>query len=143
MDSEIHTKWKLPPVQIPKSPPTAEFPSRLVWRYPDGKLLEEIPEVDEQAVRGAITAGPVPSAPTRIELDHRGDWTRVLVRRSCGNRGLDMLVVSALRKILFPRECRSKYLGARKPPSYCPEAGNSSTLEVEWRLLDRAQEPNS
>ncbi len=129
-------EWRewLPPLPAAQPFPQPALPRHLIWRWPDGRAVENPPRIDLEEVREKAGGNP-PRQPTVLEIAASSELPRFFVRQSCGNPDLDQL---ALRKL-------QEYFYGRLPaaPDSPPEASAELRLppldswlrlEIEWRL---------
>ncbi len=133
LDKAVSLTWsdRLPP--IPAEPPLGRAPTRVIWRFPDGRLIEDAPALPGEGADKALLARKL-TGPTRIQLIRSENRLRVAVRQSCGNVELDRLAFDALVHKAGEYQRRQNAGGSVKAASWFPGAGKSVMLEVEWRL---------
>ena len=138
LSNEISAKWRAAPPPLPSAPPVTPLPKgEVIWRLPDGTLLSDVPALNKDELDQALASAGPGDSPTVIEVNRETDLVRIRVRESCGNPGLDRLLVKTLRK------CVIRIRNQKTQPSEqssvfgdCfPAEGQSRTFEVDWRLL--------
>jgi len=151
LDSEVAAKWTVADVRERPPTPVPNLPRQLIWRYTDGTLLTDVPKLDPAEIREAVTQTGVPQQPTRLQI-HRADasgpvavgqresFSRLRLRRSCGNARLDQLLVTALKRELLQLELQQKFRHEVTERPYFPTPGGTLTFEVEWRLMPTVSE---
>ncbi len=149
---EIRGKWDAVKPQVPPAVPMLPLPRGVHWRWRDGRLLNDTPEIELAAAQAALRRGERPVGPTVVEVDRsgearhvgelgrihtrEGEFARVRVRETCGNTLLDELVVVALRAKLLSQYRRSTEEGEPVAErEYLPQPGKTLTFAVEWRLM--------
>jgi len=142
LDKAVSLSWpdRLPP--IPAEPPLGRAPTRVIWRFPDGRVIEDAPALPEEKPDMALAPRKL-TGPTRIELIRSENRLRVAVRQSCGNVELDRLAFDALVHRAGEYQRRQNAGGSVKAASWFPEAGKSVEIEIEWRLAATMATPTA
>lgn len=137
LEKAVSLTWtsRLPPV--PAAPPLGRAPVRIVWHFPDGRVIDDAPALPEGGP-GAAMAKKEPVAPTRVEVIRSENRLRVSIRESCGNVELDRMAYDALVRAAGEYQRRLSAGGAVSAASWFPGPGQSVVLEVEWRLAPPA-----
>ncbi len=135
LEKKISAGWQT--AKLPKSEVTVPTPleRKIIWRYLDGTLVQQPLTLDAEKVQKAVEIGGKPESPTRIELNHEGKFTRIIVRRSSGNLQLDKLLVQRLTLELFAHEQALELAKNTTEHRLFPPEEEVSVFEVEWRLL--------
>ena len=131
---EISGTWESFPAPVPPDPVATALPEGIIWRLPDGTVLDGMPALPEDDVRVAM-AEKMPTAPTRIEVCRDARRLRVRVRRPSGSPQLDLLLLRVVTQAVGRLDRQE----ARGEPAegvlYPSGTGDIRTAEVEWRLL--------
>jgi hypothetical protein len=137
LPDEMRLRWPVAPPEILEVPKVVPLPKRIVWHRPNGTILPDMPELDVAAIQKAIADNGHPRYPTRVEIQAASPEIpgRVRVRRASGNVGLDMYVVSALRRAIGRYELQDEHLDDVPRPDYLPPPGGTALIEIEWSLL--------
>lgn len=135
LEKAVSLAWtsRLPPV--PADPILGSAPARIVWHFPDGRVIDDAPALPEGSP-GAALAKEKPTTPTRIEVIRSENRLRVAIRASCGNIQLDRMAYDACVQAAGEYQRRQSAGGAASAASWFPGVGQSVLLVVEWRLAE-------
>ena len=135
---DLQRHWTPAPLPLPPEMPVIPLPRGVFWRFPNGDLPAEHPEIAEKDIAEILADGPLPKYATTIEIDRKTmpEMTRIMVRRTCGNAKLDRLAVIALRREITDFELHGAGPESR-PPACVPMLGKRLYIEVEWTLASK------
>jgi len=131
--------WTLSLPPLPQAPEVPTFPIGIIWRTTHGEMITDGPQIPLTALQQSLHGKEVPQRPTRVEIirDAEQKYSRLRLRKSCGNAGLDKIVIKSLRKELFSLELGEKYHGQSVKRSYWPALGSRRSVEVDWSMLPK------
>ena len=135
LEKAVSLTWtdRLPPV--PADPPLGSAPTRILWHFPDGRVIDDAPALPETILELALAKGK-PTAPTGIAVIRSENRLRVAIRASCGNVDLDRMAYDALVRAAGEYQRRQSAGGAAGTASWFPGPGQNVLIEIEWRLAE-------
>ncbi len=123
------------PRHNPPPPRMNALPATIIWRMPDGTIIERMPKTTNEEMAVVLAGQPAVTDITRLQIMRHSDLVRVHLLQSCGSPALDRLALVKTGQKVSMFEGLEQSYGRPEASFFFPAPDEPSVLEVEWRLL--------